>query len=188
MDATHTGPTAARRSRGLTLVELAIAIAVLAIVAATAVPSLAAFVDARRLDGAATQLAADVQLARTEAATRHRTVRLSLRTDGPTTTCWIVHTGAAGDCRCNGDGRGGPAACDAGSVAIASSTLVDADRLRVEGNVASMLFDPLHGTTTPAGTLRVVDARGRSVQHVVNAVGRVRTCSPGGTATGWAAC
>ncbi len=184
MDATHFDTGTGRRHAGFTLLELLIAIVVLAVVAATAIPSLAAFLDARRLDGAATQLAADIQLARREAAARNRTVRVSLRNAGAA-TCWIVHTGAAADCRCGADGR---AVCDAGALAIASTTLGDADRLRVEGNVASMLFDPLHGTTTPAGTLRVLDSRSRSVQHVVNVAGRVRSCSPGGTLSGWPAC
>jgi type IV fimbrial biogenesis protein FimT len=52
----------------------------------------------------------------------------------------------------------------------------------VQANVASILFDPLHGTSTPTGTLRVVADSGRAVHHVVNIMGRVRTCSPAGAA------
>jgi type IV fimbrial biogenesis protein FimT len=52
----------------------------------------------------------------------------------------------------------------------------------VQGNVASILFDPLHGTSTPTGTLKIVGDSGRAVHHVVNIMGRVRTCSPVGAA------
>lgn len=184
MDATHVSPKS-RPQRGVGLLESAITVAVLAIVVAIAVPSFGAFIEARRLDAVASQLAADVQLARSEAAARNRPVRVSIQT-GAAGSCWIVHTGAGADCRCGADPD--RAVCNGGATAIKTVTLADADRLRVEANVDSMLFDPLHGTTTPAGTLRVVDSRGRAVQHVVNAMGRTRSCSPGAALTGWRAC
>ena len=40
---------------------------------------------------------------------------------------------------------------------------------------ASMRFDPVRGTATPAGTLRIVGAEGRAIHHVVSAMGRVRS-------------
>ena len=45
----------------------------------------------------------------------------------------------------------------------------------------------MHGTSTPTGTLRLVDSRGRAVHHVVNVMGRVRSCTPAGV-PGWRAC
>ena len=57
----------------------------------------------------------------------------------------------------------------------------------MRANVASIAFDPLHGTSTPTGTLRLVDGRGRAVHHVVNVMGRVRSCTPAGV-PGWRAC
>jgi type IV fimbrial biogenesis protein FimT len=58
----------------------------------------------------------------------------------------------------------------------------------VHANVASVLFDPLHGTSTPTGTLRLVGSGGREVQHVVNVMGRVRSCSPLGAVPGYRPC
>lgn len=186
MDAMHFFPLDARRRRcrGISLVESMVAIAVLVVVATLAVPSLAGFVEARRLDAVATELAADVQLARTEATARNRALRLSVHASGPA-SCWILHTGAAADCRCGAADR---AVCTGGAFALKTVTLDGTDRLRVDANIASMLFDPLHGTATPSGTLRVADARGRSVQHVVNAMGRTRSCSPLAALPGWRAC
>ena len=58
----------------------------------------------------------------------------------------------------------------------------------VQANVASILFDPVHGTSTPAGTVRVIGSTGRELRHVVNVMGRVRTCSPQGGVSGYRAC
>ena len=96
MATTHAArDTGKRRQHGLTLLELAIVVAITAIVAAAAAPSFTALIDARRLDSAATRLAADIQLARSEAIARNQPLRLSLFT-GTGASCWIVHSGAAG--------------------------------------------------------------------------------------------
>jgi type IV fimbrial biogenesis protein FimT len=168
------------RQRGVSLLELAI---VVAIVGAAALPSFADHVVARRLDGAATRLAADVQFARSEANARNRPLRLSIRA-GADATCWVVHTGNAADCSCSADGI----ACGGGALAIKSEVLPLVERVAVSGNVASIVFDPLHGTSTPTGTLRLTDGRGRSVHHIVNVVGRVRSCSPEGAVAGYPIC
>ena len=176
--------TGRHRQQGLTLLELAIVVAITAIVAATAAPSFTALIDARRLDSAATRLAADIQLARSEAIARNRPLRLSLF-DGAGATCWIVHSGAAADCRC---GTEEGAVCGATARTIKSVVLANSERVSVAGNVASIVFDPLHGTSTPTGTLRLVGARGNAIHHVVNVAGRVRSCSPDGAVPGYSPC
>ena len=99
-------------------------------------------------------------------------------------TCWVVHTGLAAQCRC---GDAAPAVCSGGAVEIKTVVLAAADRVSVRSNVASIAFDPMHGTSTPTGTLRLVDRTGRAVHHVVNVMGRVRSCTPAGV-PGWRAC
>jgi len=185
MAATHAARESARqREHGLTLLELAIVVAITAIVAATAAPSFTALIDARRLDSAATRLAADIQLARSEAMMRNQPLRLSLF-NGAGATCWIVHSGAAADCRCGTDAG---AVCAATARTIKGVVLANSERVSVAGNVASIVFDPLHGTSTPTGTLRLVGARGSAVHHVVNVTGRVRSCSPDGAVPGYSPC
>ena len=185
MATTHAArDTGKRRQHGLTLLELAIVVAITAIVVAAAAPSFTALIDARRLDSAATRLVADIQLARSEAIARNQPLRLSLFT-GTGATCWIVHSGGPADCRC-GDDAG--AVCGAGARTVKGVVLANKERVSVAGNVASIVFDPLHGTSTPTGTLRLVGARGSAVHHVVNVVGRVRSCSPDGVVPGYSPC
>ena len=78
--------------------------------------------------------------------------------------------------------------CAGSARIIKGVTLATGERVSVAGNVASIAFDPLHGTSTPTGTLRLVGARGSAVHHVVNVVGRVRSCSPGGAVPGYSPC
>jgi len=167
-----------RLSGGFTLVEAAITVAIAAITLSTAVPSFASFVETRRINGVAAQLATDIQFVRSEAVLRNSALRLSLHEDAAR-SCYVLHSGLAKQCSCDDDG---PAKCTGDAREIKTVVLPAHDRIRVQGNVASILFDPLHGTSTPAGTLKVVADSGRAVHHVVNIMGRVRTCSPVGAA------
>lgn len=166
--------------RGLTLVEAAVVVGIVATAATTAAPGLQRLIEQRRLEGAATQLAADLQLARNEAIARNRVVRVSR---DEAAGCYVLHTGPAGSCRCAADGT---ALCDAGSAAIRSASTPQ--RLTLQSNAASIAFDPLHGTVTPTATWRVIGADGRAIHHVVNVMGRVRSCSPDALVPGYRAC
>jgi len=183
MDTKHAGSLFSQR--GLTLVETAIVVALTAIVAATAAPSLAGFIDARRLDGAASRLAADIQFVRSEAIARNRALRLSFHTTANASTCWVIHTGPAAQCECSDDGA---AVCNGGAAAIKAAVLPAGERVALAANVGSIVFDPLHGTSTPTGTLRLLAPGGRAIHYVVNVVGRVRSCSPGAAVLGYRAC
>ncbi len=185
MDTKHIRRNGKRRQRGISLIEAMIVVVVTAIVATTAAPSLAAFIDGRRLDAAAHALAADVQFVRSESVARDRALRLSFHASSAS-SCWVVHTGTAAQCSCGSDS--GPAVCTGGAAEIKTVVLGAADRVVVQANVASILFDPMHGTSTPTGTLRLIDRRGRAVHHIVNVMGRLRSCTPNGAVPGWPAC
>ena len=169
---------------GLTLIEAAVVVAVAAVIAASAAPSFSALVENRRIEGAASRLLTDIGFARTEAASRQRPLRLSLHADAGA-SCWVIHTGAAGQCSCTGPG---PAVCTGDAREIKTVVLPANERVGVAGNVASIVFDPLHGTNTPTGTLRLTGSSGRAIHHVVNVMGRVRSCSPRAAMPGYPAC
>ena len=173
-----------RRQRGITLVEACAVISIGSVLAAAAAPNLQGLIDSRRLDGVATLLATDIQFVRSEAVARNLPVRLSFYPNAEG-SCYVVHTGNAEQCACD---TSGPASCSGDARQIKTVALIAADRVSLQTNVGSMLFDPLHGTSTPTGTLRVIGQKGRAVHHVINVMGRVRSCSPQGAMPGYRAC
>jgi type IV fimbrial biogenesis protein FimT len=100
-------------------------------------------------------------------------------------SCYVVHTGATEDCSCNADGS---ASCSHGAAALRSVRFAQPDALQLHTNVGSILFDPVKGTSTPTGTLRLVAADDRAVHLVVNLMGRVRSCSPDKLVPGYRPC
>ena len=169
---------AARRSpRGFTLIEAAVTLAILAVLVCGAAPSFQGLIERQRLAGLAAQVATDVQFVRHESILRNEALRLSFYS-AAWGTCYVVHSGARSECAC---AEASPAAiCTADAVQVKTVVVAASAGLSVQANVASILFDPLHGTSTPTGTLQVVSASVGSVHHVVNLLGRVRTCSPDG--------
>lgn len=171
-----------KSQRGLSLVEMTVAVGLSAVIAGLATPNLRGVLDLRRLDGAATALAADLQFARSEALARNRPVRLSWNA---AERCYLVHTGAAADCSCF---AAAAPVCSNGARAIRHAAWNADHRLALHSNTTSILFDPRHGTATPSATLRVVADDGRAIHHVVNVMGRLRSCTPLAAVPGYRAC
>lgn len=177
----HLAPTSPRQ-RGLTLIEVAIALAIVAAGAVTAAPGFQELIARKRLEGAAARLATDLQGVRTEAVARNVPLRVSFHAD-PGGSCYLVHTGARALCSCSASA----ASCSGEAVLVNAVHLPAAQGVAVSASATSILFDPVHGTSTPAATARLTAAQG-AVHHVVNVMGRVRTCSPAGRIPGYRAC
>ncbi len=85
-----------RRSRGFTLIELMVTIAVLVIVIAIGVPGFQSVINGTRLSSAANELSAALQVARAEAVRRNRSVvmcrsdALAACNDGGAWNGWVV--------------------------------------------------------------------------------------------------
>lgn len=84
--------------RGLTVIELMIAVAIMAVILTTAVPALGRFVQQQRVTAATNELVGHLQYARHEAIFRNTYVAACPSTDGETCTGgnrwdegWIVH-------------------------------------------------------------------------------------------------
>lgn len=177
-------PRPARRAaRGLTLVESLVTVAVLGILASVAIPSIEPMRERRHLEGTAAQLETDIHWARSLAVARNEVVRLALFTTAGG-SCYVVHSGPAGSCDCRADGE---VVCQAAAEPLRRVHLGGLP-VRLQGNSASMAFDPVKGTITPTGTLRVIGRGGAAIHQVVNVMGRVRSCSPGGAVAGMPAC
>ena len=165
-----------QQQRGFTLIEAAIVLAVVAVSVGALAPRFDRFVEKHTLNGAASQLVTDLQFARSEAVMRNTALRVSVQKES-WGGCYVIHTGDAGACRCEGSGA---AVCSGEAQEIKTVALPAAQRIAFSANVASILFDPLHGTSTPSGTFKLVAASGQAVHGVVNVMGRVRTCTPKG--------
>lgn len=171
--------------RGLTLIEMCTVVAIASVLAGTAAPSLIDSTKKRVLDGSVGELATDIYLARSEAVTRQQGVRVSFHSVA-SGSCMVIHTGSTADCGCDADGV---AQCTNGASLVKAAFYPSSRGVSVTANVASMRFDQNNGTVTPAGTVRVTaTSTGSEVRHVVNIMGRVRTCSPAGSAKGYTAC
>lgn len=170
--------------RGLTLIEMLTAIAVMSVLAGLSTGSWTQLVGKMRLQSVSQELAAGVQLARSTAVARNQAVRLEVQAQAAG-TCVVSYTGASGACRCNVNGE---PVCEAPAKVVTSHWLPAAGPVVVTANVASMRFDPTVGTVAPTGTLRASLADGSAVAQVVNIMGRTRHCSPGASVPGLPAC
>jgi len=174
-----------QRQRGFTLIEAGVTTSLIAIAAAVGVPSFTQTRDLRTLEGVSSELAADLQYVRSEAVARNVSLRLTTQTLPSGGACYVIHTGSKGDCSCADDGT---AACAAGAQTIKTVAFGKGQRVNVAVNSASMLWHPTRGTVTPTGKISLSLADGRAVHHVVNIMGRARTCSPQGAVRGHAVC
>ena len=170
--------------RGLTLIEMCATLAIASILVGTAVPSFKDLKQQQTLFGIAAELASDLHFARSEAVARQEGVRFTAASVGGG-SCVLIHTGANGDCQC---AAGGAAQCGNGAALVKSAFFPSTSGVSVGVNVLAIRFDPRNGMATPAGSVTISTVSGKALRHVVNMMGRVRTCSPGGSAIGAKPC
>lgn len=180
---THRVGRAARAASGLTAVEMAVTLGVVAVLLGTAIPGLQELRQRRQAEAIAAQLETDLQLARAEAVARNDGVRMAFHQD-TTGSCYVMHTGPAAGCRCD---SGGATLCMAGSDPLRSFALGPGTRVHLRANSGSLVFDPVKGTVTPTTTIRI-DSPAGQIRVVVNVMGRVRTCAPEGGLAGYPRC
>jgi type IV fimbrial biogenesis protein FimT len=171
------------RQCGLTLIEAAITTTIVCIALAGTMGGFGDMLQRHRLEGHAHRLAADLQQLRFEAVTRSQglRVRFDSHAEG---SCYVLHSGAAGDCRCD---AGGAAQCSNGAAEIKTVWLPAVERVQFDANVSSLRFDPVLGTVTPAASVRMASGT-RRLNVVVNLMGRARVCTPDGSMPGQRPC
>lgn len=175
---THLLPGA--RAKGFTLIELMMVVAIGAILATLAAPSMRDLILKNRLRGAAEEAQSMLQLARSEAVKRNADVYVSF-TDG---AAWCFGTSTATNCDCTNT-----TSCVvsiAGSDVLKRVVSTDYTDVTLTSNPANheVQFDSTRGLTTSTGTMTFTNG-GFEIRVIVSVLGRAKMCSPSGTAKVW---
>ncbi len=174
------GGRLARARRGFGLLEVLVVMVLVMVASATLWPPLRDALEMRRLKAASSHWSALIQSARHWAFTLNRPVRLEFQAG--TAPCLVLHTGARGACSgCAGS------PCSSGAQRLGTTPPLP-HALAASASSTSLVWSPTDRTVTPTGTLRLELPDGRALHHVVNLVGRLRVCSPGGMVQGVSTC
>lgn len=161
------------RRAGLTLIELMIGLAIVAVLMSLAVPSFSAQLQRHRLKAAAQGLELDLREARYESA--QRGASMSLVFSPGADWCYAIATRADCDCRVQ-------QACRIKTVRAAD--LRGVQLLEPRGT----RFDPATGNAEQSGTLAVWQAGGQRVRVSVSMLGRPQLCTLDGNLPPWPGC
>ena len=186
-----------RSNIGFTLIEMIATVAVLAVLVTVGIPSFQETIDKRRLTGAAEQLQADLQYARSEAIKRNGNVFVSFTLVSGTDWCYGMSSTTA-TCNCNT-----ATSCQLDGV----EKVVNEDGFRnISLGVASITgnnlnFEPRRGlvsvnsnaTPIATGSVTLTSNIGTTSAKVlridVSRLGRVKLCSPStGNLSGYPTC
>lgn len=149
-----------RRATGFTLLELLVALGILATLLAVAVPRVEAELPARRLDHAARTLAAETRLARVKAVSRGLRVRVVSDLAGG---AWLVEAD-----------EGGGFVAEGGERALPAGVSFDAGRSsRIRDGKVSITFQP-RGHTADNATIVLTAGSDLERRVIVSTGGRVR--------------
>jgi type IV fimbrial biogenesis protein FimT len=191
-------------ARGLTLVELLVAMVVAAILLVIAVPPVQDFILMQRLRGINAQLVTDLQYARSEAPQRNQYVSLYFQSNAQR-SCYVIYTSTptaalrANRCTCLDSAE---SVCGQGATALRTVRLPASDRVGLRlpaGQSFGFAYDHIAGGIVtvgrdiygnPLGSFWIesyIDAN-RVLRNEITQSGRVTVCAPASTTVGAPAC
>ncbi len=183
-------PVRHQRGRGLTLIELMVTVGVLGIVLAVAAPSLADFMNKRRVRLVADELSTLMVYARSEAGLRNRRVNVFFSSGGSQSCYTIAEFSALGRCDCSSTPicTGGFLQLKTVSIpALTGVSLTPSEDLRYdtgrEGVVGYALAFMVPTLQTAPGNVMVQISGGRGYQlrMQLTPLGRPTLCTPNGS-------
>lgn len=158
-----------RGRMGFTMIELMVTMVVVAILAVLAIPAFVDQLARRRLEGAATDLASDLQFARSQAVSTGdvAVIGSGIRLRTTSTSSYVIDNSA-------------------GTVTFKTVALPTGITIT---NGVTVTFDRLRGAAASAQTFALASSQtGATMQVDVNVMGRVILCSPSGSLKGYVAC
>ena len=170
--------------RGVTLIELLIVLATIAVVLGATLPGMEQIRARKHLEGASAQLETELHFARSLAVARNEGVRFTFGTQGAG-GCYVIHTGGPNACSC---GNGPAPVCTGGAEVLRSVSYAAEAPVKIQSNSRSFVFSQHYGTVTPTATLELTNRRAGKVHLVINIMGRVRSCTPTVGMLGYVSC
>jgi prepilin-type N-terminal cleavage/methylation domain-containing protein len=163
-------------NQGLTLLELLVALSIIAVLALVSIPLFIDFIKEYRLSAAANSLYFNLQLARTEAVKRNANVYVSFTT---------------GDTWCLGIGTSACNCAIANNCNIASESYTSSQQLSlsVSGYASNtIIFEPTHGAANSSGsvTFTIYGQSSPLITTSISRLGALTVCSTG--MSGYTAC
>jgi type IV fimbrial biogenesis protein FimT len=170
--------SARRAQSGFTIIELIVTIAIAGILVSLVIPSFSNFFSKRRVEGIASELATDLQYARSEAVARNRN---TLVTFGA--ACYVVYVSPATATT--------PSTCTVSDpAAVVKSVTLDSSSVSLTrlNAMETITFEPVLGSASnnsgidPAvAEVNSLGAKPWKLQVRLSNQGRVKTCSPSGS-------
>jgi type IV fimbrial biogenesis protein FimT len=184
------GQASRQRGRGLTLIELMVTVGILGIVLATAAPSLADFMNKRRVRLVADELSTLMVYARSEAGLRNRRVNVVFNS-GSSPSCYtIAEFGALGRCNCSSTPICTGSAIELKTVTIPGLTGVNltpsealsfnTGQAGVKGYSMGFMVPSLRADPSNV-SVDVGSARGYQLRMQLSPLGRPSLCTPNGS-------
>lgn len=161
------------RQAGLTLIELIVSLAALAILAAITGPSFADYLNRKKVEAEGAELFADLQYARSESVSRNAVVRVVFTATGYTIA---AEAGGTEPSSCTPAG----ATTSIKAVTLSRGTLTgdDGDALP-----DCIVFEPVRGSAPVSASVEVVHtAYDAKLRVAATLGGRAQICSPSGSA------
>lgn len=170
--------------RGFTLVELMIAVAVLAILMAIAAPSFNNFFDKYRVKRAADTFSSFLINSKSEAIKRNKSVRTVITGTGATWCAGMTENATCNcspvsDCQIDGVDRVISSTAFKGVQLLGPATAITPHVFEFKTN---------RGTVAGNNSVQLESAAGLKLNVVVSQFGRIRLCSPGGSISGYPSC
>lgn len=164
------------KQAGLTIFELMVTLIVAAILLSIAIPSFSNLFDKNRVKGAAEELSAQIQFARSEAIARNIDVVVEVK-GGANWCVGLDDTDANCDCATDDD-------CQVNGV----ERVTEGSKyggVEITTADATVTFEGTRGLPDANQTFEFASADGKELDVALNPIGRIQLCSPAGSGNLW---
>lgn len=152
------------------------------------VPSFTGFLAKKRVEGTLTELATDLQFARSEAAQSNTSVRVTFGTG-----CYVIHSVGSTDTSCTQSTVS--IGTDALQIKLVQLDAASTVSFSPNDSLTYLMFDSVrgmatwNGANTASGSVNITSSVGSwQLRTSVTAMGRTQICSPNSSISGYPAC